>query len=106
MAVFGSFRLSSSSRNKETPEFLTFPIALNNPTRSSNSGSSLAALQAPKNSENNLQQIFKIVFESQLPSTYGQDQKISQDPLEWAFKPGLLSIYKGKFHMDYYNFMQ
>lgn len=47
-----------------------------------NPGPSLAAFQVPKYTEDNLQQIFKVVLEVRPPIAYGQDQETFEDPLE------------------------
>lgn len=79
--------------------------ALNKLASLSNPGPSSAPFQILKYTKDDLQQILKTVMEAQI-SACGQDRRISEDSLEWALKLKALDIYKGKLHMDYYNFIQ
>lgn len=106
MAIFSFFRPCFPSRDEEFLEFFTPLGPFNNLIDSLNPGPSLAIFSAINYTNDDLQQIFRMVSEVQVLIACDQDSRIFNDSLERVFKLRAINIYKAKLHIDCYNFIQ
>lgn len=94
-------KLSTSLPDFE--ESILTPEASAHPGPSTSPGSSTTSSSMPNYSKDEFQRILKAVLEARTPAIAAS---LLKDPRERPLKARLPDVYRGKIHLEYYNFCQ